>query len=595
MSQQADWISLVKTINNYKGNITETWGHITLDNVMKIYKKQFKGKNLLDFLLSKGHYYEANTVASHISLINDVDIQSICQKHHNLYINIVKILSTDKMIVLYEQYHQKVSLELSSEEIFDLDYRQVMAKQYEKMIDQTPSNHIVLELINEFRLLTHPIMEDFFHFLSIMDNIEVVKKVMNCYHEYTDFIPLVYRFINEYYLEFIKDQTQIILDMNSSSPIIVSEYFDNIKKCVISLPKNYVDFRYIDRYGNNILFYLVSVPNIIIQSNEEIFQTFFDLNTNIPWNHVNHEGNTIFHLCALYENEIFMTKALEWFHQRDSNDLLKNCLNITNNKGKDVFDILLDNQNYLIMIGLIDYLPTKISNQINNIIINNFSLVDKISNRRDASKIYVNIIDYFLNILFKNKNDLLFNIKNYNDHKNKIIKILNKYSYEDHVISSDLIDKKHLLNWLLICIKIYDFDIFTIILEKYFDQNNNDDIIFLSETLTSENQTLLHTAICYQRIPFINALINHKIDLFNHNIKNTIVGALKTKNPFLIRLIRKHVLESQNHNEMVEIMTQFIDIIETHESYDYNSFSIKMVISKLWKTIENYLNHLLFN
>lgn len=592
MSKQSDWTLLVKTINNYKGSIAETWGYITLENVIKIYKHQHKGKNLLNFLLSKGHYYEANIIASHISLINEDDIQSICQKHHHLYLNIVKFLSTDKMIVIYEQYHQKISMELSSENQFDMDYRKVMAKQYEKMIDQSPSNHIVLELINEFRLMTHPVMEDFFHFLSMMDNIEIVQKIMNYYHEYTDFIPLVYRFVNEYYLEFIKDQTQIILDMDNSSPIIVSEYYDNIKKCVASLPKNYVDFRYIDRYGNNILFYLVSIPNIDIQSSEAIFETYLDLNTNIPWNHTNHEGNNIFHLCALYENVIFIKKALAWFRQRDD-QLLKNCLNMSNNKKKNVFDILVDSHNYSIMIELIDYLPSKILNQINQIIMNDNTLIDKIPNSHNTFKIYANLIEHLLNILLQHKNDLLFNIKNYNDHKNKILRLLSKYSYEDHIIGSDLCDKKHILNWLMICIKMYDFDIFTIILNKYFDCHNDNDTKFLGESLSSENEPLLYTAIKYQRIPFINALVNHRIDLFSGDNKKIIVVALETKNPFLIRLIRDYLPENQN--ELKNIMSQFIDLIKSHDLYASNSFSTKIIISKIWKTIDYYLNRLLFN
>src|SRR5687768_788236 len=108
MPNETDWIMLKKTINCYKNDISETWGFINQENATIVAAHKCRGKDLSEFLLSNDHFFDANTVASSIELFNESNIQSIYDKHHTKYCEILKLLCTDKMILLYEEYHNKV-------------------------------------------------------------------------------------------------------------------------------------------------------------------------------------------------------------------------------------------------------------------------------------------------------------------------------------------------------------------------------------------------------------------------------------------------------------------------------------------------------
>src|SRR5438128_1727144 len=96
--------------------------------------------------------------------------------------------------------------------------------------------------------------------------------------------------------------------------MIVSEYYENLKNCLVDMPKKYVDCRYQDKKGNNILFYLATLPYLSSQINKEIYLNFFENNeySFVPLENKNIDGNNIFHIIAEYENEILLEILIQW-------------------------------------------------------------------------------------------------------------------------------------------------------------------------------------------------------------------------------------------------------------------------------------------
>ncbi|XWV24777.1 putative ORFan [Tupanvirus deep ocean] len=605
MPNQTDWILLKKTINNYKGDVAETWGYITEDNANVVCTNECHGKDLFDFLMFHEHFSDANTVASCISLFTEKNMQIIYEKHHAKYHDILKLLCTDRMILLYEQYHTKIHDEnaglttdtiiTEQESDFNNIYRTAISKRYEKMLCDKPPSNIIIEVINEFKFLTHPYLEDFYNFTLNIKNIEQITKFTDVYGKYMDFIPLVYRLINEYYLEYIKYQLKTIDDMFGSSFIIVSEYYENLKKCVTSLPKKYVDYRYKDKNGNNIMFYLITLPFLTENINKDIFEDFFQNNDDIPLDIRNTDGNTIFHYIALYENEIFFNILMEWIKQNqiftsenEYYDKISELLKIENAFGKTVFDILLEKNSYVILMKIIEFMPVKSYLKITNKLIENFDIIEKIPNCGNINKIYFDSINYFMDSLHKMKKEILYDLTEYNDCKLKISKLLSKCSNEIDM------NQEYCLEWLFICIKTNEFDLFKLILSKYFyNEQTNISKQYLNKPFSKSGESIIITAIKEQKVQFIKYLLNYDIDLLvcDKSNRNVFMAALETKNIYLIRLLREYIINVPLYSSMASITETFINLLEKHETF--NTFSISDTLVKLWNTIEYFFNYLL--
>ena len=97
-----------------------------------------------------------------------------------------------------------------------------------------------------------------------------------------------------------------------TSPIIVSEYYDNLKKNLLLFPNQFIDYKYCDKNGNNIMMYIAMLPFLSESINEELCNIFFSDITNIPLDIKNNDGNTIFHICGYNDNKIFLEELLRW-------------------------------------------------------------------------------------------------------------------------------------------------------------------------------------------------------------------------------------------------------------------------------------------
>jgi hypothetical protein len=620
MPNQVDWISLKKTINSYESDVIRTWGQISENNAEVLCADKCYGKTLFHYLLANEHFYDANTIASCAVHFNEETIELIYGKHHDKYIEILKILCTDKMILLYEQYYDKIygdtidddDLYTNQRSNFNEIYRTIISKRFEKMILEKKNDNLVLELINEFKFLSHSCLENFYNFCLGITKIEQVIRFTELYRSYTEFIPLIYRLINEYYLEYIKYHIDTIDDIFGNSHIIVSEYYDNLDKIIMNLPKKYVDFRYTDRYGNNIIFCLIKLPILSEQINNEIYRNFFVQLDHYPFEIKDKDNNTIFHVIALHENDFFLSALMDWFYRQtnksallttannsdDPDDPSLQCKNDYQNNlskvlqtenlyGKTVFDILFEKNNYSILISLIKYMPPKAYLKLTNKLINNFEIIDKIPNSEGMDKIYLDSINYFINELFRMKQNITFDLVEYSDYKTKIIKLLSRCSNK---LNFSL---EYQLEWLAISIKNNDFDIYKGILLKYFPVDQNSDLVkYLGKVLTDTGEPIIITAIKEQKISYVKCLLKYNIDLqvSDKLNRNALIAALETKNIFIIRLIHNHIIKIPLYENMVIIMENYIKLLEANETY--NNFSFADMIKKIFNTIEYFINYI---
>ena len=603
-----DWLLLRRNISNFKGTIALTWGAITADNASKVSTQEIDGKTLFEFLIEKECFADANTIASYISLFEDRNINVLTEKHHQKYVELVKILSTNKSIMAYEEFDKLVknTESESTSEGFNEMYREVISSRFSKVsISQNelledfddiildtehdfpnqPRAEPIIELIGEFKFLSHPNFDDFYTFLVKTNN---KNKFTEAYKVYLDMIPLIYRLINEYYMEYIKHQINMINDFSTGSFILMDNY-DNLKKCLNQLPKTYVDYRYQDRYGNNLLMNLAMLPHLNNIADTEIYTNVMKSENFMPLGIQNIKGNTIFHIIAYYENEIFLQVMLDWF--KGNKIKLKDLLEIENNSGLTVFDIMLENKSFKMIASVIDLVPLKFYKRLTKEFIDNFDSVINLPNNQPLQQLYLGSIDYFFEQLHSMKKGILYNISKYNEYVSKIKKLLIKCSNE--------IDLKQTfcLEWLIISIKIDELELFRKLMDKYFYNDQNPHTIkYLNQSIEKEgfeHETLIMCAIRSQNISFVKVLLLYPINLQTMDTtgKNPIIVALETKNLFMIKLLREHILGKKEYLGMIPIMDVFINLVEKHEVY--NSLSVITTLRKIFGMIEYTINYLL--
>jgi hypothetical protein len=614
MSTQNDWITLKKTIAEYKGIVSETWGFITPENAKTLVTRKCQNKNLFEFLLDHNHFECANTIAYIIPLFDDTNIELIYHYHHLKYVELIKILCMDYMILLYEDYRNGIN-DLDTEIDFiqmtgtniktDIDqtYRIAISKRYEKMLLNENSEGTITELITEFKFLTHPYLNDFYKFLSNSNELhrdnDLVIQFCVIYKKYLSIQPLMYHVINEFYLEYIKHQLRTIEDMHENSFIILSEQYDTLKETLMVLPKSYIDYRYQDNIGNNILTYMATLPYLSDTCNREIYQEIFKGIQTCPIELKNSDGNTIFHVIAEYENEIFLEVFIQWLFSEinvfndnsidSSINEIKSMINelviMENASGQTMYDILLSKQNFRMIFMIIEFVPSKIYLKITNKLIENFEIIDKLPDRQQVQKIYTNCLNYFMDVLLNLKQNVICDLNAYSETKSKAIKLIDK------CVRQINLDSDHYLEWLSICIKINEFDLFQMILSKYFiNDQSSINTQYLNRLLHTE--TLIISAIKQQNIKFIKALLNYDIDLSisdKSTNKNAIIIAMETKNLYILKLLREHIQRSPEHSDMASIMNYFIEFIEKNNTL--NTFSFYNIWICLWNTIEYFINY----
>lgn len=596
MPNQIDWTSLKKTIQEctiINSNVIQLWGDICSDNASIVSQKKCVGKTLFEFLLTYDYFYDANTVASCITLFKEENIKLIYQRHHSKCTELLKILCTDKMILLYEDHFTQIFKEnLQEESEFNSLYRSVIFDLYKKMnLNEPPSNYMT-ELIFEFKFLTDPYLENFYQTIknsvSMEKSNEIPKihRFIELYTKYKEFLPLIYRLINEYYLEYVKYHVSLIEDLSGNSLIIVSEHYDNFKKFLASLPEKYIDYKYQDKNGNNILSYVSKLSFVSNQISGDFYCSFLKKAVNLPLHLKNNNNNTIFHTIAENNNEIFLEELLIYTNNYDYD--LENILQTENCNGKNMFDTAIDKKNFNIISKVIDYMPAKSYAKLTNKIIEDITILELLPVTTKMQNIYLKCINYFMDYLFQLKNQILYDKSLYLETIKKVINLFK--------IASNELNKKlnYYFEWLVICIKIKETALFKIILSKYFSNEHDPKITLYLNQLGLVNEPILITAIIYENIYCVKALLAYNVDLFvcDKGGKNSVFASLETKNIHIIKIIRNHI---QTKNKTIGILPTidcFIELLEKNETY--NLFSVYETIFKIVKTIESVASNIFY-
>ena len=603
MPDKTDWFLLYETIKKYDSIIFETWGEIDENNAYDISNRTYQNQNLFEFLLSNNHFMDVNTIASCVSLSDDIYINAIGKKHHQKYHELITVLCTNKMIFLYESFTQRINSDSPIDTEFNESYRIVVSKRFEDILTNKHSIDIVTDIIYEFNFLTHVYIEEFYFFCltcnsnnnnnnnnsdnSINENI---VKFVELYKKYKEIVPLVYRLINEYYLDYIKHQLRTIDEIFEKSPIIVSEYYDDLKKNLLLFPNQFIDYTYCDKYGNNIIIYMAMLPFLSETANQELYDVFFGEITNIPLDIKNNDGNNILHVCAYHNNKIFMLEVLKWIknnYQSDASNIIAKKLNTENNLSQTIFDILIEQKMPSILFKIMEYMPIQVYFKLTNILVDDIDILDKIPNNINIEQVFFACINNFMISLLEMKNNILYDINLYDSIKKKIFKLLLK-------CSSDLnLSQEYCLEWLLYCIKMNDNDLFKQFISKFFFNEKNIQLYkYLNKISLKEHEPIIITAIKQENITIIKILLGFEPDLTlcDELNRNAIIVALETKNLYIIQLIRNYISHINSQQCMIKIMDNFIELINKREMYDI--YSIREIFGRLWKSLEYLVNYL---
>lgn len=567
MPNENDWDSLKNTIKKYGNEIVKLWHDIDQSNICQIAKKKFKGSDLFQFLLTNNHFFDANTVAAYIPFLNDDNINFICQKHNEKYIKIIKILCTDKLIICYE------------ENMMSENYRKIISQQYEKIINMDCNTKPILNLVYQFKFLTHKNMKNFYQ--SIVDlNEDYLTYFCQLYFEYLQLVPLIYRLINCYYLEYMKYQHDMINSMSDASYIVVAEYFDNIKNFLTTIPDEYIDYNYTDNTGYNIPLYLSTIHYPLDTIYIEICQLFFDKLPIIPLTCHDNNGNSILHHCALNDNNIFLEKFIQLFEPDDLTEIIL-FRNINN---KSFFDILLDRCNYHAIGIMVEHIPETCYTSLADKIIDDPSIADNLPEDHKMNDIYSQSINGLITNLTIQKNNVLYDINQYNHIKSSIIKLLLKCN-----ITSE---QNYFINWLATCIEISDISLFKTILEKYL--SNKMFAPNLDKNISAYGEPLIIYAIREQNIEIVKLLLSYSpnLKICDATGCNAIIVALNTDNLYLIQILKNYMKNDISYAPMNRLVDRCIVYLQNNQIYDI--FSVHKICIRIWKTIE-YLCHYLMN
>lgn len=557
MSDQEDWILLSKIINSYSENISLLWGNITRDNCINVISKKYKDKTLFEFLVDNSHFSCAHTIAPYINMCSDQIIDYIYEKHNNIYISIVKNLHTLQSFFVNNDI---LSETISVEFIYDIN------KRFEKIKLEKKSSDIITSIIYEADFLLCDNIK------KIYNNLEknYQKNFDNFYMlyiNYIKFVPLLYKLLNEYYIENVKNYVNSIIDLCSSAIIIISEIYNSLKILLLNLPKKYIDFKYQDVFGNNILMYISMLPIVFENFNNEIYDIILNLNSYFDL--YNNDKNNIYHLCVIYDNIILLNKIIKL--QPD----IKKILSKKNNDNKNVFDILIEKNNYEFLLSIINYMPSKYFNIIKNNLIKNFDIIDKIPDNLVYEDICLCNIGYYMDELFFCVDNILYDKSHYDNTKLKIGKLFSrKYDYSNY-------NRKCYIEWLNICIIIDDIDMFNQIINKFFYLKNIA-CKYFDKQMDNNGEPIIVLAIRSKKIPFIKKILEYNVNLciVGTSGHNGITSALETKNLYILTFIKKFMQKDIKYDK-ITIIDSYIKFLNGSENNGL--IEIYKNIGYLWK------------
>lgn len=555
-----DWINLRKLLVSY-GN---QWLDISAENAGVVCQKKFNGEDLFEFLMRNDYFYFADLISVFIPLFEDYNIELIHEVHHKKYADIITQLSTDQLILLYEDYSS------------DSDYRISISKRYEKVLLGISNPDHIVELIDEHNFLFD--LNPFCEFLKKI-NSESVINFCKLYSTYIDLQAVVNRLINEYYLEYVKYQIRIITGMSMNQSVVLYQHYETLHNIIQTMPKKFIDYNYVDSEGRNILMYLAKIP-FLSESDKDIYTCAFNNIDTIVINKADNDGNTILHFVAAAGNKIYFDTIIEWFLNDSSmyyaSHKLNQLLEITNNDNISIYDLLLQDSTVL-LFSILHLLPLNIHKAVVNKIVSTPDMINSIPVDENSDRLLFDVADSLMHELVALKKSVLFSINDYDRYRSCMVSAVKK------IKGSSGMDDNFLVEMLFSCLLTDDPEIFTMITNLYTRfYSKNEILISLNKISTIHKEPIIINAIRNDRIPFIKLLLAHDVDLLvcDEYGKNAFIIALEKQSLYTIRVVRAHIESVNKYSNMKLLLDRYIELLQRDDSFDFtfvNKFFIKLL------------------
>ncbi len=132
---ESDIVRLRETISKFDFEHKKCWSHINVDNYVKVSQITCKKESLFEYLIKNNYAHEAYSIISTASLLDDRYLELIIKKHNQLSLELIKLLATNDMILIFENYIKMRGMNFSN------PYRESIAKMYNEnvVIDQLNS------------------------------------------------------------------------------------------------------------------------------------------------------------------------------------------------------------------------------------------------------------------------------------------------------------------------------------------------------------------------------------------------------------------------------------------------------------------------
>lgn len=584
-----DWELLNNTAKKFYD-----YTHINASNAQNVNNSIIiDNKSLFHILLSNEYYAELNTLASAIVFFTPSNFNLICQQHHQLYCNLISILCYDEMIIYFEKIFNDDPLNVTN------SYRDICSIRLKQIKDNQVQYPIFLQLIDEFNYLHNNTFERFYEHckasciddpLSMYNINNIIIKFTNSYEKYTEFIPIIYRCINEYYIEYLDYQIQQIIALYGNSNVLLIEYYNNILKCISNLPMKYVDCRFINAQQQNILFTLAKMPKISgTDICDSIYTALFDQVKYIDLNIMDDNSNNILQIMVNFENEIMIKYLLKWINDNNMTSYISAMVYNKNIWNKTLFDIIIDKNNYDLMSFFDGFIPEYIYVKLTNRLIEDISLGNQDVPLHFTVDIYFKCIDYFIDELKKLHSDILYDLSKYNMYRinvSKLIKIIFHHKTTD-INKNDTI-MTQLVYWLVMCIDIDDIKLFSIILNNAFIGTQMKHYL---DMVVVDNNTLISYAVKNNKYKFINKLLKHNI-----NIHDAVLMCIAFDKIDILKIFKNYLITNECSDHNNQLLYQAIDNYLNLSTNKCNSDPIiknNCILCKIKHIYTNYVGSIL--
>jgi ankyrin repeat protein len=596
-----DWQNIRDIMDNAPSTIKKLWSDEYEKEPIKMIEKLSESHTLFKYFLENNYFNEALLISHFIPLLEEKNLKIISDRIHSIYEEIIKILSLDFHIILFEQFiHQKTDpLEKYEHHIPFEEYRQNISQRLKECLSkQYPvTNHPVCILIYQFKFLSNQMFKDFNQFLKNYSDVNTYTIKLKSYlKNFCKFHPLIIKLINEYFLHLIKHQINFINEICNGSRIIVKEHFLILFNKIVSIPYEYVTFDYQDRYGYNIPMLLVNLPLDYPDELNQIYMTI--CSKHFSYSLKNNDKNNIFHLAAIKNNKLLIEHILK---NDDITPQMIEIINSKNGNNQTVYDIILSNKHnemqhnkniYYpkstseILAILIKYVSNDVLEKLIKQIMDKTDLIEMIPEKHNIDHILIPVVSEWISKLNVLRRDILYDLDVYKFHLEKICKLLNKIKLNLNSVHCDVYIK-----WLIMSIKHNE----NILIDQLLSKHNHSDDPIASACLTKCHPELktsiLIEAVKMENIVLVKKILSYDVNIFAEDFeqKTAIMYAVDIKNNIIISEILNYLkkinifkVNKQYHQVLCHLLNRML-IDKTETGFTYNS------IFSYWKSFYNFV------